>query len=341
MKSNLNLRSNSQERISRKGLPHVVYCRVWRWSDLQNCNELKSVPHCQHAYKHLTSSDVNSKRSEESSLVCINPYHYMRVEGGSQLGGSNQTSSLLTVYVPKPKGELPPIAEHVSPALSPSGAQAQMPNSPSSSSSSSSSLTNVPSLLGQTDSNQQPMSSELAQSASFLPANSPSSMLSPSSVINSLASSAGSFMTANSPQSPHSVASSGSNLPFSLAMTSQCSPISASPASNFMSQQFSPFISEDDTSEINDISPSPMGPCGQLLYTHFPFNLINLSSKTSLFWIKFIDLIIFCISLKKKFKNFFEHLKSINGLLLLFHLKKAIHLNQRKLNLKSQTLSIF
>ena len=33
-------------------------------------------------------------------------------------------------------------------------------------------------------------------------------------------------------------------------------------ASNAISQ-FSPFISEDDSSEINDISPSPIGPCGK------------------------------------------------------------------------------
>lgn len=259
------LRQNTQERVSRKGLPHVVYCRIWRWSDLQNCNELKSMAHCQHGYKHQ-SSEINSKRSgDDGSIICINPYHYVRVESNGQSPSQSQGNSLLTVYVPKPKGsELTPIAEHTSnlnttPASSPvSQTQYQMPNSPSSSSSSSSSLANA--LIPHTEAVQ--MSSDLIPASQFITANSPSSMLSPSPIINSLVSSAGSFMTANSPQSPHSVASSASNMPFALSMNNQCSPISASPASNFMGQQFSPFISEDDTSEINDISPSPMGPCG-------------------------------------------------------------------------------
>lgn len=59
---------------------------------------------------------------------------------------------------------------------------------------------------------------------------------------------------AHSPQSPQ--------LPASFKSNNQCSPISTSPASNaMMGQQFSPFISEDDSSEINDISPSPIGAC--------------------------------------------------------------------------------
>lgn len=52
----------------RKGLPHVIYCRVWRWPDLQSQHELKPLATCQFPY--------NSKQNE----VCINPYHYMRVE---------------------------------------------------------------------------------------------------------------------------------------------------------------------------------------------------------------------------------------------------------------------
>uniref|UniRef100_A0A914XPS3 Mothers against decapentaplegic homolog n=1 Tax=Plectus sambesii TaxID=2011161 RepID=A0A914XPS3_9BILA len=52
----------------RKGLPHVIYCRVWRWPDLQSHHELKAIPECQ--YPH------DSKHQH----VCINPYHYQRVE---------------------------------------------------------------------------------------------------------------------------------------------------------------------------------------------------------------------------------------------------------------------
>uniref|UniRef100_A0A5S6QIB1 Mothers against decapentaplegic homolog n=1 Tax=Trichuris muris TaxID=70415 RepID=A0A5S6QIB1_TRIMR len=52
----------------RKGLPHVIYCRVWRWPDLQSHHELRPVDCCKYPF--------NAKQKE----VCINPYHYKRVE---------------------------------------------------------------------------------------------------------------------------------------------------------------------------------------------------------------------------------------------------------------------
>lgn len=52
----------------RKGLPHVIYCRVWRWPDLQSHHELKPIDSCQYPF--------SAKQKE----VCINPYHYKRVE---------------------------------------------------------------------------------------------------------------------------------------------------------------------------------------------------------------------------------------------------------------------
>ncbi|XP_059619360.1 protein mothers against dpp isoform X2 [Phlebotomus argentipes] len=52
----------------RKGLPHVIYCRVWRWPDLQSHHELKPLETCQYPF--------SAKQKE----VCINPYHYKRVE---------------------------------------------------------------------------------------------------------------------------------------------------------------------------------------------------------------------------------------------------------------------
>lgn len=52
----------------RKGLPHVIYCRVWRWPDLQSHHELKALDSCQFPF--------TAKQKE----VCINPYHYKRVE---------------------------------------------------------------------------------------------------------------------------------------------------------------------------------------------------------------------------------------------------------------------
>ncbi|CAK9296288.1 unnamed protein product [Gordionus sp. m RMFG-2023] len=55
---------NSQK----KCLPTVIYCRLWRWPDLQNHNELKPLPNCEYPF--------NFKKSE----LCINPYHYHRMD---------------------------------------------------------------------------------------------------------------------------------------------------------------------------------------------------------------------------------------------------------------------
>jgi MAD (mothers against decapentaplegic) family protein 2/3 len=52
----------------RKGLPHVIYCRLWRWPDLQSHHELRPIEACDYAF--------NLKKDE----VCVNPFHYQRVE---------------------------------------------------------------------------------------------------------------------------------------------------------------------------------------------------------------------------------------------------------------------
>jgi len=52
----------------RKGLPHVIYCRVWRWPDLQSHHELKALECCEYPF--------TAKQKD----ICINPYHYKRVE---------------------------------------------------------------------------------------------------------------------------------------------------------------------------------------------------------------------------------------------------------------------
>merc|ERR1719489_458375 len=52
----------------RKGLPHVIYCRVWRWPDLQSHHELQPLDICNFPF--------DAKHKD----VCINPYHYKRVD---------------------------------------------------------------------------------------------------------------------------------------------------------------------------------------------------------------------------------------------------------------------
>lgn len=52
----------------RKGLPHVIYCRLWRWPDLQSHHELRPIESCEYAF---------SLKKDE---VCVNPFHYQRVE---------------------------------------------------------------------------------------------------------------------------------------------------------------------------------------------------------------------------------------------------------------------
>ncbi|CAF1394594.1 unnamed protein product [Rotaria sp. Silwood1] len=68
--------SDSTHEQSSRSNPVVEYCRLWRWPDLFNQNELKPVDYCPNAF-HYTLDNI-----------CINPYHYERVP------------SIYSVYVP-------------------------------------------------------------------------------------------------------------------------------------------------------------------------------------------------------------------------------------------------
>jgi MAD (mothers against decapentaplegic) family protein 4 len=64
----------------RKGFPHVIYAKIWRWPDLHK-NELKHIKFCQFAFDLKCDS------------VCVNPYHYERVVSpGIDLSGLSLSS---------------------------------------------------------------------------------------------------------------------------------------------------------------------------------------------------------------------------------------------------------
>nr|KAF6423843.1 SMAD family member 4 [Rousettus aegyptiacus] len=121
----------------RKGFPHVIYARLWRWPDLHK-NELKHVKYCQYAFDLKCDS------------VCVNPYHYERVVSpGIDLSGltlqSNAPPSMLVKdeYVHDFEGQ---------PSLSTEGHSIQTIQHPPSNRASTESYS-TPALLASSESN--------------------------------------------------------------------------------------------------------------------------------------------------------------------------------------------
>lgn len=76
----------------RRGLPHVIYTRIWRYPDLTSHHQLRSADTCPNGW-------ISSKKD----TVCINPYHYERVAAPAELP---------PIFVPRNHGEtLPPHSE--------------------------------------------------------------------------------------------------------------------------------------------------------------------------------------------------------------------------------------
>lgn len=103
---------NLEGRLHRKGLPHVIYCRLWRWPELQSHHELRAIETCAYAFA--------LKRDD----VCVNPYHYSRIEPpalpailvprlsgeGADLGSCGSCELVQHIASPPTNTSVPPLA---------------------------------------------------------------------------------------------------------------------------------------------------------------------------------------------------------------------------------------
>lgn len=59
---------NRAQISQRKCFPHLTACRMWRYPEVNSTHQLKSVSHCRFPY------------AKKADYICINPYHYDKVE---------------------------------------------------------------------------------------------------------------------------------------------------------------------------------------------------------------------------------------------------------------------
>ncbi|CAI5446197.1 unnamed protein product [Caenorhabditis angaria] len=95
----------------KKGLPHVIYCKVWRWPDISSHQELRSIETCLYPYE-------SSTRTQQ---ICINPYHYQRIARPNPNLFNSQCSISSPQSIPSsPNGMWPSSSSTTSCASSPS-----------------------------------------------------------------------------------------------------------------------------------------------------------------------------------------------------------------------------
>jgi len=79
----------------RKIFPHVAYCKVWRWPDLKNHNELKQIQgdYCTKSFYAKKDNKKGNKKDAKKYEVCVNPYHYERTQANFGLTSSQLYNS--------------------------------------------------------------------------------------------------------------------------------------------------------------------------------------------------------------------------------------------------------